>query len=225
MNMKEDNEDELVRQKLLAKGAQGLTDAELLSIIIRNTSNGESALALSQSLLDRYNGNLSELAKTDISKIRMFGGMGVSRAAILSAALELGRRRHQSETAAIERFDTKDDVVKYFKPLIAELPYEEFWALNLGVSNRLLDKVKISQGGINGAVVDARLIVKRALDKLATSIIIVHNHPSGNCQPGHSDKILTEKLKNAVAFFDITLADHIIITSGECYSFRANGQL
>lgn len=225
MALKKNITDEKVREKLISKGASGLTDGELLSVIMRNGPNGESALELAERLLAHYNGNLTEMSLAGISRLRMFGSMGIARAAVVSAALELARRRQSEEAAAVDRLSSKDDVVAYFKPLIAELPYEEFWAVYLGVSNRILDKVKISQGGVSGTVVDTRLIIKRALDKLASSIIIVHNHPSGNPVPSDEDHTVTERLRDAASLFDIILADHVIITSGECFSFRAEGLL
>ncbi|MDL2230571.1 DNA repair protein RadC [Alistipes sp. OttesenSCG-928-L06] len=217
--------DETIRQKLIRQGASGLTDAELLSIILRDGGKELSAIGLSEALLDHYNGNLTELGLEKINKLRMFRGMGIGKAAVVAAAMELGKRRKVEESVNIRAISGKEDVVALFKPLISELPHEEFWALYLGASNRILDKVKISQGSSTATIVDNRLIVKRALDKFATSIIIVHNHPSGQPKPSTQDEEITAKLKAAAALFDIRLTDHIIVTAGESFSFLGNGIL
>ncbi len=217
--------DEAIRQKLLRQGPGELSDAELLSIVLRDGGKELSAIELSRELLARYEGNLTELGLEQPARLRMFRGMGIARAAVVAAAMELGKRRKTEESVAIEVIASKEDVVAIFKPQLAELPHEEFWALYLGASNRILDKIKISQGSSQATVVDNRLIVKRALDRFATSIIIVHNHPSGQPAPSSQDKEMTEKLRAAAALFDIRLTDHIIVTAGESYSFRGDGLL
>jgi DNA repair protein RadC len=217
--------DEAIRQKLIRQGAAGLTDAELLSIVLRDGGKDQSAIELSEALLDRYNGNLTGLGLERIAALRMFRGMGIARAAVVAAALELGKRRKAEEAVGIDVITGRDDVVAIFKPLIAELPHEEFWALFLGAANRILDKVRISQGGTAATIVDNRLIVRRALDQFAASIVIVHNHPSGQPEPSVQDRQVTEKLRAALNFFDIHLTDHIVVTSGECFSFREKGLL
>lgn len=222
---KEPSEDEKIRQKLLRQGAAELTDAELLSLLLREGGKEGSARELAEGLLAHYQGSLTALGLAGVSRLRMFGGMGLGRATIIAAAMELGKRRKVEEAVNIQSITTKEDVVALFKPQVAELPYEEFWALYLGASHRILDKIKISQGSATATIVDNRLIVKRALDKFATSIIIVHNHPSGQPKPSEPDIELTEKLRAAAELFDIQLLDHIIITTGESYSFRANGHL
>ncbi len=217
--------DETIRQKLLRQGAAVLTDAELLSIVLRDGGKDMSAIELSSELLARYDGNLTALGLETPAKLRMFRSMGIARAAVVAAAMELGKRRKTEESINIQVITGKEDVVAIFKPQIAELPHEEIWALYLGASNRILDKIKISQGGSTAVIVDNRIIVRRALEKFATSIILVHNHPSGQPHPSPQDIELTEKLQAAAALFDIHLMDHIIVTAGESYSFRGNGKL
>ena len=217
--------DEPIREKLLRQGAAVLTDAELLSIVLRDGGKELSAIELSSELLAHYDGNLTVLGLEKPAQLRMFRNMGIARAAVISAAMELGKRRKTEESINIQIITGKEDVVAIFKPQIAELPYEEIWALYLGASNRILDKIKISQGGSTATIVDNRIIVRRALEKFATGIIIVHNHPSGQPHPSPQDLELTEKLRAAAALFDIYLMDHIIITAGESYSFRGNGKL
>ena len=214
--------DEAIRQKLIRQGAAALTDAELLSIILRDGGKEMSAIELSEAVLEEYGNNLTGLGLAGVSELRMFRGMGLARAAIVCAALELGKRRKTEESVTIQTISSKDDVVAIFKPLLAELPHEEFWALYLGASNRILDRIKISQGSSTATIVDHRLIVKRALDKFASAIIIVHNHPSGQPSPSLQDREITQQLQAAARLFDIQLTDHIIVTSGECYSFRGN---
>jgi DNA repair protein RadC len=222
---KEPTPDEKVRQQLLCRGAASLTDAELLSILLREGNLGRSALRLSEDILDHYHGNLTELGLEKPAKLRMLHSMGIARAAVISAAMELGKRRKIEESVNIHTIRSREDVVALFKPLIAELPHEEFWALYLGASNSILDKVKISQGSSTATIVDNRLILRRALDQFATSVIIVHNHPSGQPKPSSQDEELTRKLRAAAELFDIHLTDHIIITAGESFSFLANGLL
>lgn len=214
-----------IREKLISKGVSVLTDQELLSVVIGKGAHGGTAFELAGKLLGEYNGSLTELGLAPIPKLRMTAGMGIGRAVLVAATMELAKRRQLEDTVSIDRINSKEDVIAYFKHDIAELPYEEFWALYLGASNRILDKVKISQGCIASTIVDNRLIIKRALDKLASFIIIVHNHPSGNCCPSDADKAITLRLSQAASFFDIELVDHIIITTGECFSFKGEGLL
>ena len=142
---------------------------------------------------------------------------------VLSAALELGRRLRAEQSRSLDQVQTDRDVIEMFRPLIAELPYEEFWALYLNSSNRVLDRVRISQGGVSATVVDHRLIVKRALELLATQLILVHNHPSGTPEASGQDKTLTERVARAAALFDIRLLDHIIIARDGDFSFLREG--
>ncbi len=217
--------DEAIRRKLVALGPAALSDAELLSIVVRDGGKGRTAFRLSADLLEHHGHSLIRLGGAELSSLRMFGGMGLARAAVVAAAMELGKRRKTEEAMEIERIDSKEDALRIFKPLIAELPYEEFWAVYLSASNRILDRIKISQGGVSGTVVDNRLIIKRALDRLASSILLVHNHPSGDPTPNRTDKALTDKIRESAELFGIRLTDHLIVTAGECFSFCAAGLL
>ena len=217
--------DEQIREKLLGEGPFALSDTELLSIIIRDGGRNSSAIAVASALSENFGGNLQELGTATISQLRMSAGMGLQRAATVAAAMELAQRLRTEEASTVERIAGRDDVVGCFKPLLSKLRHEEFWALYLNSSGRILERVKISQGGISATVVDNKLIMKRAIEKLASSIIIVHNHPSGNPEPTEDDKTVTEKLRYAVELFDIELLDHVIVTGGECFSFRGAGLL
>lgn len=209
--------------KLVNQGVGTLTDAELISIVIREGSNGMSAAGLAEKVLADAGGSLVRLAGSDLKTLRMTEGFGMKRAALLSAAFELCRRLNLEQAHTPSTVTGNEDVVKIFRPMLAQLPYEEFWVLYLSTGNTILDKAKVSQGGVSGTVVDHRLIVKRAVELLASRIILVHNHPSGLARPSPDDMTLTEKISGAALLFDITVLDHLIITPGECFSFRQAG--
>jgi len=213
------------REKLLYKGISALTDAELLAILIGSGTKEETAVDVSKRILDSVKNNLHELGKLDIEDLKKIKGIGEARAITIIAALELGRRRKLSD--AIEKFQvgSSADVFNFFHPIIADLPHEEFWIIYLNRSNKIIDKQKISQGGIAGTVIDIKLILKNALQKLSSSIIICHNHPSGNKIPSEADLKITKKLKEAADLLDIKVLDHLILTEKEYYSFADEGML
>ena len=215
--------DKQVREKLVTRGAQALTDAELLSVLLQKGEAGGSALELSEELLAAYDGDLTAIAQEEVVRLRSVARLGVTRAALVSAALELGRRCRVAESRIKDTIMTDQDVIDIFQPQIGMLPHEEFWVVYLNASNRILDRVRVSQGGVTGTIVDYKLIVKRAVERLAQGILLVHNHPSGNPLPSGADNEITERVVRAAALFDMPVADHVIITAGECYSFRNHG--
>ena len=215
--------DKQVREKLVTRGAQALTDAELLSVLLQKGEAGGSALELSEELLAAYDGDLTAIALEEVVRLRSVARLGVTRAALVSAALELGRRCRVAESRVKDTIMTDQDVIDIFQPQIGMLPHEEFWVVYLNASNRILDRVRVSQGGVTGTIVDYKLIVKRAVERLAQGILLVHNHPSGNPLPSGADNEITERVVRAAALFDMTVADHVIITTGDCYSFRNHG--
>lgn len=215
--------DKQVREKLVTRGAQELTDAELLSVLLQKGEAGGSALELSEALLAAYGGDLTAIAQESVIRLRSVVRLGVTRAAFVSAALELGRRCRAAESRVKDTIMTDRDVIEIFQPQLGMLPHEEFWVIYLNASNRILDRVRVSQGGVTGTVVDYKLIVKRAIERLAQGILLVHNHPSGNPLPSGADNEITERVVRAAALFDMTVADHVIITAGVCYSFRNHG--
>ncbi len=225
MNRKaaEHNPDREIRERLVNRGAEALTDAELLSILLRTGNEGRPAVELAGRLLAQFDGHLVKLGRCELSQMRQIENLGIGRAAMVAAAMELGRRFRADESFMRDVIRNNREVIDMFQPLLSDLPYEEFWAVYLSASNRVLDKVKVSQGGVSGTVVDHRIIVKRAVEVLASALILVHNHPSGNPQPSDEDREVTEKVARAASLFDIMLADHVIITAGECYSFRGAG--
>jgi DNA repair protein RadC len=213
------------REKMLQKGIGSLSDAELIAILLRSGNTDETAVTVAQRLLTLAQNNLNELGKFSLHQITQIKGIGEAKAITVLAALELGRRRKAVEALNRERITSSRNVIEVFQPMLADLPHEEFWALLLNKANKVIDKVRVSQGGVAGTVVDVRIIVKAAVEKLASSIIIAHNHPSGNPKPSDKDISITQKLKDAANLFDITILDHLIITDNECYSFADNGNL
>ena len=213
------------REKMLQKGIGSLSDAELIAILLRSGNSDETAVTVAQRLLTLAHNNLKELGKFTLHQITKIKGIGEAKGITVLAALELGRRRKGVEVLSRERITSSHDVVEIFQPMLADLPHEEFWALLLNKANKVIDKVRVSQGGVAGTVVDVRIIVKAAVEKLASSVIIAHNHPSGNPKPSDKDLSITKKLKDAANLFDIALLDHLIITDNECYSFADNGNL
>lgn len=217
--------DRQIREKLATRGAASLTDAELVSLLISHVGDGVSSYDMAGRILDSAGGGLSALSGRDMLSMRMLAGMGLKRAAQISVALELGRRLGKEVSQQITVVNSNDDVLGIFRPLLGSLRHEELWALYLSSANRVMDRVKISQGGITSTIADHRLVVKRALELLSTSIILVHNHPSGDATASPEDIDLTERIAKAAALFDITLLDHLIIAQAGSFSFRHRGLL
>ena len=215
-------EEDRPREKMLLKGSSALSDAELIGILIGSGSTEETAVDLAKRMLSSVDNELNRLGKLSIADLCKFKGIGEARAVTIAAAMELGRRRKATEPQAKAKITSSRDIFDIFYPMLGDLPYEEFWLLFLNRGNNVIDKVKMSQGGLENTVVDIKLCVKLALERLATSVIAVHNHPSGNRQPGQTDKILTDKLKTAFKYFDILFPDHIIIADTKYFSFADN---
>ncbi len=212
-------EDDRPREKLLAKGKQALSDAELLAILIASGSRNETAVQLSQRILSSNKNNIHELAKLSINDLKKFKGIGEAKAITIIAALELGRRRKDLETPQQETVKTSKDAYAHIAPKLSDLPHEEFWILLLNRSNKIIKTELVGRGGVSGTVADVRLILKSAVEHLASAIVLAHNHPSGNLQPSKEDINLTQKVKQAAALFDINVIDHIIVGDANYYSF------
>ena len=210
--------------KLRARGVAGLSDAELLGIVMGEAAERCDMAEFAGRVLDS-SGGLGELGRCDFSRLRMTEGMGALRAARIAAASELGRRMAASEVSQRQRIETERDVEELFRPYMESLRHEECWVLYLSSANEIIERTRMSQGGVQGTVVDSRLVVKRALELLASRIILVHNHPSGAAEASQEDIVLTQKLSSAAALFDIPLLDHIIISRSGTYSFRRAGIL
>lgn len=216
-------EEDRPREKLMQKGIESLTSAELIAILIGSGSREENAVELSKRILNSVENNLNNLGKLSLKDLSKFKGIGEAKAISILAAMELGRRRKHEQVSERKQIKSSFDAYEFFQPLIADLPYEEFWVVFLNNNLRIIDKAKIGQGGISATVSDVRLIYKLALEKLSTSIIVAHNHPSGSNQPSEIDKKLTQKLKQAGQTLDIVLSDHLIITDRNYYSFADEG--
>jgi DNA repair protein RadC len=213
------------REKLIQKGTASLSDAELLAILISSGTKDRSAVDIGRELLGIVNNNLNSLGKLTISDLRKIRGIGIARAVTIAAALELGRRRKQSEVEYVPQIRSSKDVSDIFQPLLSDLMHEEFWILFLNRSNKVITRMKLSQGGLSGTVTDVRMIMKKAVECLASGIIVCHNHPSGNLNPSESDSKITQKIKEAGNLMDIQLLDHLIISDKDYYSFADNGLL
>ncbi|MDN3724324.1 DNA repair protein RadC [Aequorivita sp. SDUM287046] len=219
------NEDDRPREKLLLKGRAVLSDAELIAILIGSGSRNESAVSLSQRILASANNNLSELGRLSIPELMEFKGIGQAKAICIAAAMELGRRRRTGEALERKKITSSNSVFEFVQPIIGELPHEEFWILYLNNSNKIIKSAQLSKGGITGTVVDVRLAFKDALQLGAVGIILAHNHPSGTLKPSQADIQLTKKLKIAGESLDIKVLDHLIITEKAYFSFADENML
>lgn len=211
------------REKLLANGINSLSNAELLSIIIGSGTRSDTAVELSRKLLKLVDNNLHELGKLDLPGLKKVRGIGPVKAMAILACFELGKRRNSSSRLQDVTISGSKDAFDLFNPFLGELRHEEFWILLLNRANRVIDKIRISQGGISGTIIDARLILKNAVDRLASTIILCHNHPSGNLKPSDADIRITSKMKESANLMDINLIDHIIIGDNSYFSFADDG--
>jgi len=216
------SDDDRPREKLMLKGKSALSDAELIAILISSGSRNESAVDLSKRILAGAD-SLNSLGKMSISQLMNFKGIGEAKAIAIIAALELGRRRRAEDTVELVKITSSKLVFEIMQPIIGELPHEEFWVLFLNNSNKVILKSQLSKGGISGTIVDVRLVFKLALETGATSLILCHNHPSGNLAPSDADKQITKKLKLAGDSLDVKVLDHLIITETKYYSFVDKG--
>lgn len=206
--------------KLTARGAVALTDEELIAVLVADNQQDDKALVSAKALIEEC-GTTIKLSRIDPSRLRMVAGIGRLRASRLKAAIELGRRVALADGLASETITSDADVVRIMEPLLASLQHEECWALYLASSGRVVERLRISQGGVQATVVDCKLIIKRAVELLATQIVLVHNHPSGSAEPSRQDIELTERVAEAAKLFDMRLLDHVIIAHGSNFSFRS----
>ena len=214
-----------IQDKLLSRGVAHLDDVELLAAFLADGATDDGAVQLAKELLAQCGGSLQRLADSDVARLRMLAGLGLRRAVQLKTAVEIGRRVAVADSQSIDTIASDSDVVKIMEPLIGALPHEECWALYLASSGKIVDKVRISQGGVQATVVDYRMVLKRALEVLAVQVVLVHNHPSGSAEPSAQDRQLTERVAEGCRLFDIRLLDHVIIARGAHYSFRAHGEV
>lgn len=226
LTIKEWAEEDRPREKLLQKGAATLSDAELLAILIGSGNAKESAVQVAQHILRAANHNLYELGKMTIAQLTAdFKGIGEAKAVTIAAAMELARRRSLSEAPERDHIRDSRDAYLIFYPLLCDLPHEELWVATLNRQNRVVSKIKISQGGVTQTAVDLRLVLKAGLDALATGLLLCHNHPSGNLRPSREDDRLTERIKEAAKLMDMKLMDHIILAATGYYSYADEGKI
>lgn len=217
-------EEDRPREKLMLKGVSSLSDSELLAILIGSGNDEESAVELCKRILQKADNNLNKLSRFGVNDlVGNFRGIDPAKAITLIAALELGRRRKVEEMPDRKKIGSSKDAYALFYPILTDLNHEETWALLLDRSNKVVATIQVSRGGISGTVVDIRLILREAIGHYASSIMLGHNHPSGNCKPSPQDTALTKKLKEAAAWMDIALLDHIIVCGETYYSFADNG--
>jgi DNA repair protein RadC len=218
-------EEDRPREKLLLKGKHSLTDAELIAILIGSGNAKENAVDLSRRILSEISNDLNQLGKMNVAELKKFKGIGEAKAVAIVAALELGRRRKESKEVEREKLTSSREAVNIMQPILGELMHEEFWIIFLNRANLVLGKKQISMGGMSGTIADPRMIFKAALDQKAVSIILCHNHPSGNNQPSASDIQLTKNISEAGKLLEINVLDHIIVTQHGFYSFADEGLL
>ncbi len=214
------------REKLMAKGLSSLSDAELLAILLGSGSAKESAVDLAKKILKDCDHNLNELGKKSVADLKKnYHGVGDAKAISIVAALELGKRRRDDGILQKPKISSSEDVFNLMQPILGDLPHEEFWVLLLNRSNKVITKFKISQGGVSGTVIDVRLILKPAIENLASSIVLCHNHPSGNIYPSDADENITQKVSESAEVMDIKVLDHIIVTEKSYFSFADEGKI
>lgn len=219
-------EEDRPREKLLNKGKKSLSDAELIAILIRIGSAKETAVGLAQRLLNDVENDLAELGKKSTADLMRFHGIGEAKAIAIIAALEIGRRRQLTAIRDKPQIRSSQDAYNLIAPFLQDLDHEEFWILLLNRANKVISRQLISIGGVSGTVVDAKLIFRRSLEIApASSIILCHNHPSGNLRPSQADIEITKKLKAAGKTLDIAVLDHLIVADTGFYSFADEGKL
>lgn len=226
LTIREWAEDDRPREKMIRKGIQSLSDAELLAILISSGNKNESAVELSRRILHECKDNLNELAQLGIDDLcKRFKGIGTAKAVTIMAALELGKRRKTSEIIEREKITSSHDLYKLFEPILIDLPHEEFWVAILNAAHKVLEVFRLTQGGTKQTIVDVPLLLKTALQKSAQALAIAHNHPSGQNFPSPDDEKITFQVKKGCEAVGITFIDHIIIARGNYYSFFDEGKL
>lgn len=240
LNIKQWAEEDRPREKLIAKGAEALSNAELLAILIGSGNTEESAVALMRRLLSDCGNNLNALGKMSLDDltgeisvedngkkrtVRRYKGLGIAKAVTLVAACELGKRRMREEVVQRTQIRSSKDLYEYFLPAMKDLPHEECYALLMNQGCKILESFLVSKGGLTETAVDIRMILRQAILRQATVVALCHNHPSGNTRPSTDDNRLTERLHGACKMMNIHLLDHVIVTDGKYYSYRDEGTL
>jgi DNA repair protein RadC len=226
LTIREWAEDDRPREKMLRKGSQSLSDAELLAILIGSGNRDESAVELSRRIMRDCRDNLNELAQLTIADLcKRFKGIGEAKAITIMAALEIGKRRKTSEILERKKITSSKDLFELFEPQLVDLPHEEFWIGLLNGANKVIEIKRLTQGGSRQTVVDVPMLLKITLEKSAQAVVVAHNHPSGQNRPSHEDEQITRRIKAGCEAIGITLLDHIIIARGVYYSFADEGKM
>ena len=218
-------EEDRPREKLLLKGRAALSDAELIAILIGSGTVELSAVDVAKSIMGSVGNNINELARQGIKDLMKNKGIGEAKALTIVAALELGRRRKDFVHEQKQKITHSQQIYDEMRPHLTDLPHEEFWILLLNRSNRIIKPLQISVGGVSGTVADIKMIFKLAIENLASSLILVHNHPSGQLTPSKADKDLTHNIVKAGHILDIPVLDHLIFTDHGYYSFVDEGDM
>jgi DNA repair protein RadC len=223
LNIKSWAEEDRPREKFAQKGKRSLSDAELIAILLGSGNRDETAVELGKRILSSVDHNLDALGKLDLAQLQKFKGVGEAKAISIAAALEVGRRRKSSEIKKRPKINSSQLAYEIVYEVLADLPHEEFWVLLLNRANQLIDKINISKGGVSGTVADVKLIFKPAIERLASGIIVCHNHPSGNLKASEADLRLTKKVVEAGKTLDIMVLDHLIVGHGNYLSLADQG--
>lgn len=225
LNINQWAEEDRPREKMMKKGTEALSDAELLAILIGSGNTEESAVGLMQRVMNDCGNDLNRLGKWELHDFARFKGLGPAKSLTIMAALELGKRRKLQERSERPVVCSSKDIYELFHPILCDLPTEEFWILLLNQAMKVIDKVRISRGGINHTTADVRTILREALLQHATQIALIHNHPSGNKRPSNEDLRLTKDIVKGANTMNIRILDHVIVTDGDFYSFNDEGQI
>lgn len=213
------------REKMIAKGAASLSDAELLAILIGSGSATESAVDLMRRVMDRCENKLNCLGKMEMHELRRFKGIGEAKAITIMAACELGKRRQKEEALERQQLDSSQAIYEFMLPIMKDLPHEECWIILLTPALKVIDSVCVGKGGWTSTMVDVRIIMREALLHRASLLVLCHNHPSGRVIPSREDDSLTHKVKQAADIMNIQLIDHVIVADGGFYSYNDEGRL
>lgn len=219
------SEDDRPREKLMFKGRSSLSDAELVAILIGSGTTTESAVDVAKRILQLCEGDLNKLGRLTLKDMCKIKGIGPAKAISIIAALELGRRRKDFDAVADPKLDNSSKIYEYMKPELLDLPTEQFWIVLLSQNLRPIRKVRIGEGGVSGVVADPKLVFHKALESLASHVVLLHNHPSGNLEPSKEDDRLTHRLSEAGIFLQINVLDHLIFTDRGFYSYKDSGKL
>jgi len=213
------------REKMVANGVLSLSNAELIAILIGSGNASESAVELSRRILQNANNDLNKLGKYRLTDFTQFKGIGEAKGVTIMAALELGRRRKDCGTTIAEQIKSSEVAYKIMAPVLMDIGHEEFWIILLNQAHRVINKHRISIGGVTSTMADVKIIMRHVVSELASAIVLCHNHPSGTPTPSQQDIDLTEKIKNAAGNFDTRILDHIIVFETGYYSFADEGLL